>query len=91
MAEPMRGPWYYQDISDQNTHIVRSADGWLICELGHKTDPMYEATARLLAAAWDLREACKKALTCASLDSSVRAVIEGALDKAGGPQCLSRI
>jgi hypothetical protein len=45
-----------------------------------------EATAngRLMAAAPDLLEGCRKAMTCASIDSNVRALIRDAIAKAEG-------
>lgn len=52
-------------------HVFR---GGAIC--ARFADP---ADAHEFAAAGMMREACKKALTCASMDSAVRAVIKAAL------------
>ncbi len=41
--------------------------------------------ARLLSASPSLLEGCKKALTCASLDSSVRSVIQSAIAETKDP------
>jgi hypothetical protein len=43
-----------------------------------------EDHARLIASAPDLLEACKKALTCASIDSNVAALLRAAIAKATG-------
>jgi len=45
-------------------------------------DDIAEANARLIAAAPDLLEACRKALTCASINSDVAALIRAAITKA---------
>jgi hypothetical protein len=50
--------------------------------LGTTHRPERVANAYLIAAAPDLLEACRKALTCASLDSAVREVVESAVRKA---------
>ena len=63
--EEIKKAWPMQDMG---THYPD-------CELNHYTC----AINHLIADNERLREACKKALTCASLDSSVRDLIVAAL------------
>lgn len=82
------GPW----LIDMEYPIAVYEDdsaGRVICLMGTPwLPPRSEATTlantHLIAAAPELYEACKKALTCASIDSSVRQVIVDAIAKAEG-------
>jgi hypothetical protein len=51
MNEHTPGPWHYQEGADAYTHIVRGANGNLICQLAQDTTGRAEADARLIAAA----------------------------------------
>lgn len=90
-AKATEGPYYWRDFGagyclvsgiKGKPIILDSLDCGgltsLVDGILERLDPNHP-DARLFAASWSLKEACKKALTCASMDSSVRALVVAAL------------
>ncbi len=82
------GPWKVNEVITtlRGTHLVIQQECDSPGEVAIIEAPLLKldrANARLIAAAPELLEACKKALTC-GLDSSVRSLIVAAIAKAEG-------
>ena len=60
-------------------------ENWDALTLAWLKSPEGAADARLIKASPDLLEACRKAMTCASIPDSVREVIQAALARAAAP------
>lgn len=85
---PTNGPWFHNEEHGQ-VGSIETVHGIVIAQaqqISASVDDKHvrNANAKLMAASHDLYEACKKALTCASIDSNVRELILAALAKARG-------
>ena len=87
MNEHTLGPW---EIDADETVRIVDANGATIARLGHLTRRHHgprrssgevAANGRLIIAASDLLEACKKAATCQSLPDNVKDIIRAAIAK----------
>lgn len=81
-----KGPWHYQEISDEYTHIVRGPTNEFITQLLQDRSGKAEANARLIAAAPELLEALKAIESCLSPDDNDYAAqkVRAAIAKAEG-------
>jgi hypothetical protein len=62
-TEPEPGPYFVQRASDRDTFVIKPIPGPIIAEV--EPLPNAEATARLLAAAWEMRDVLREVLASA--------------------------